>query len=87
MCSRFAELEKAGYTVKRGKYLAVRAEGQERFVRTKTLHSKIVLYRVRQFAAVLFGRFPVCLDKLADFVNSLVVNAVKLSGQIKNPVR
>lgn len=32
-----SELEKAGYTVKRGKYLAVRAEGQERFVRTKTL--------------------------------------------------
>lgn len=32
-----SELEKSGFTVKRGKYLAVKAEGQERFVRTKTL--------------------------------------------------
>lgn len=32
-----SELEKEGFTVKRGKYLAIRAEGQERFVRTKTL--------------------------------------------------
>lgn len=32
-----AELEKTGYTVKRKKYLAVRAERQERFIRTKTL--------------------------------------------------
>ena len=30
-------LEAAGYDVKRGKYISVRAEGQERFTRTKTL--------------------------------------------------
>jgi len=31
------ELELKGYTVKRGKYISVKAEGQERFVRLKTL--------------------------------------------------
>jgi hypothetical protein len=31
------ELELKGYTVKRGKYISIKAEGQERFVRAKTL--------------------------------------------------
>lgn len=31
------ELEEQGFTVKRGKYISVRAEGQQRFVRLKTL--------------------------------------------------
>ena len=31
------ELEMLGFTVKRGKYISVRAEGQQRFVRLKTL--------------------------------------------------
>ncbi len=31
------ELEMLGYEVKKGKYISIRAEGQERFVRTKTL--------------------------------------------------
>ena len=31
------ELESIGYTVKRGKYISVKAPGQQRFVRTKTL--------------------------------------------------
>lgn len=31
------ELEMLGYTVKRGKYISIKAEGQEHFVRTKTL--------------------------------------------------
>lgn len=31
------ELELQGYEVKRGKYISIRAEGQQRFVRTKTL--------------------------------------------------
>lgn len=43
-------------------------------LRRKSVNGKIVLHRVRQLAAVLFGSFPVCLDKLADFVNSFVVN-------------
>jgi len=32
-----AELETQGYAVKRGKYLSIKADGQKRFVRTKTL--------------------------------------------------
>lgn len=32
-----SELEQRGYTIKRGKYISVKAQGQERFVRTKTL--------------------------------------------------
>lgn len=31
------ELELMGYSIKRGKYISVKAEGQQRFVRTKTL--------------------------------------------------
>jgi len=31
------ELELQGYEIKRGKYISIRAEGQQRFVRTKTL--------------------------------------------------
>ena len=33
----FQSLEEHGYEVKRGKYISIRAPGQERFVRTKTL--------------------------------------------------
>lgn len=33
----FSELEKSGFTIKQGKYLSIRADGQERFVRSKTL--------------------------------------------------
>lgn len=33
----FSELERRGYTIKRGKYISVKAPGQQRFVRTKTL--------------------------------------------------
>ncbi len=32
-----AELERRGYIIKRGKYISVKASGQQRFVRTKTL--------------------------------------------------
>ncbi len=32
-----AELETQGYAVKRGKYISIKADGQKRFVRTKTL--------------------------------------------------
>lgn len=33
----FSELERRGYTIKREKYISVKAPGQQRFVRTKTL--------------------------------------------------
>lgn len=33
----FSELERRGYTIKRGKYISVKAPEQQRFVRTKTL--------------------------------------------------
>jgi len=38
------ELEEHGYEVKRGKYISVKAPGQERFVRTKTLGDEYTEY-------------------------------------------
>lgn len=50
-----SNLEQSGFTVKRGKYLAIKADGQERFVRTKTLGEEYteesLLERIRIAAA------------------------------------
>ena len=45
------ELELMGYSIKRGKYISIKAEGQQRFVRTKTLGedytAESLIYRIR----------------------------------------
>ncbi len=43
-----ADLERQGYTVKRGKYIAVRPPGKERFVRLKTLGDNYTEEAIRQ---------------------------------------
>jgi cobyric acid synthase len=58
-------LEEQGYEIKRGKYISVRAPGQERFTRTKTLgedytEDSITKRIAGEYAGLCFG------DRSAD---------------------
>lgn len=44
----FSELEKSGFTIKQGKYLSIRADGQERFVRSKTLGDEYTVENISE---------------------------------------
>ena len=65
------ELEEQGFTVKRGKHISVRAEGQQRFVRLKTLGD---FYS----EDILCERIQIALDEKTNFPRSKVNNFNKI---------
>lgn len=60
-------MQEAGYKIKTGKYISFRAEGQERFTRSKTIGENYTEERIKERSnyhslSLIFFRFPDFLD-------------------------
>jgi len=68
-------LEAAGHEVKRGKYISVRAQGQERFTRTKTLGAdyteEAIQLRIKNYELRIKGE-----DKLSGINSQVSINLI-----------
>ena len=78
------ELEQKGYTIKRGKYISIKAEGQQRSIRTKTLGidytEENLISRIKWkdagTAISLSGKYSPLQEKYVQTIDELTILAV-----------